>query len=63
MWGSVRAASSRLALADQRHILPVRLSRGSCSFQFGRTSILFPRLPHLAHTTRQRNQGTPVSAG
>ena len=62
MWGSVRAASSRLAVADQRHILPVRLSRDSCSFQFGRTSILFP-LPHLAHTTRQRNQGTSVSAG
>ena len=34
-----------------------------CSFQFGRTSILLPRLPHLAQTTRGRNDGTSVSAG
>ena len=36
---------------------------GGMSFQFGRTSILLPRLPHLAQTTRERNHGTSVSAG
>ena len=46
-----------------RHTFPVRLSPGGCSFQFGRTSILFPRPPHLAHFTRERNHGTSVSAG
>ena len=45
-----------------RHTFPVRLSPEGCSFQFGRTSILFPRLPHLAHFTRERNHGTSVSA-
>ena len=39
------------------------LGLGGCSFQFGRTSILWPRLPHLAHFTRERNAGTSVSAG
>jgi hypothetical protein len=42
--------------------LPVKLSCGGCSFQFGRTLILFPRLPHLAQTTREGNDGTSVSA-
>ena len=37
--------------------------RVGCSFQFGRTSILFPRLPHLAQTTRERKYGISVSAG
>jgi hypothetical protein len=36
---------------------------GGCSFQIGLTSILFPRLPHLPHFTRERNEGTSVSAG
>jgi len=46
-----------------RRCLPVRLSRGGCSFQFGRTSILFPRLPHLAQTTLLLKYGTSDSAG
>jgi hypothetical protein len=34
-----------------------------CFFQLGRASILLPRPPHLAQTTRERNHGTSVSAG
>jgi hypothetical protein len=36
-----------------RHCFPVRLSLGGCSFQFGRTSILFRLLPHLPHFMEQ----------
>jgi hypothetical protein len=43
--------------------LPVRLSCGGCSFQFGRTSMYRPRAPHLAHTTLLVNDGTAVSSG
>ena len=46
-----------------RHSLPVRLSLGGGSFQFGRTSMWRPRAPHLAHTTLLANDGTSVSAG
>ena len=46
-----------------RHCLPVTLSRGGCSFQFGRTSMCRPRPPHLAHTTLLANHGTSVSPG
>ena len=56
-------ARSMTTSIGHRHTLPVRPSRGGCSFQFGRTSILFPRLPHLPHFTRERNHGTSVSAG
>jgi hypothetical protein len=35
-----------------RHTLPVTLGCADCSFQFGLTSILLFRLPHLAQTTR-----------
>jgi hypothetical protein len=45
----------------QGQSFPVRLSLGGCSFRLGRTSILLPRPPHLAHLTRDRNHGT--SAG
>ena len=34
-----------------------------CSFQFGRTSILLPRPPHLPHFSRLLTHGTSVSAG
>jgi hypothetical protein len=44
------------------HTFPVRLSPVGYSFQFGRTSSLFPRPPHLAQTTRERNHGTSVSS-
>jgi hypothetical protein len=44
------------------HCLPVRLSVGGCSFQFGRTSMWRPRAPHLAHTTLLANQGTSTSS-
>ena len=47
----------------QRHTLPVRLGCVGCSFQLGLTSILFPRLPHLAQTTRDLKYGISVSAG
>jgi hypothetical protein len=48
---------------SHRHCLPVRLACGSCSLQFGLTSILSLRLPHLAQTTRERKYGISVSAG
>jgi hypothetical protein len=50
-------------LLGHRHCFPVRLGCVGCSFHFGRTSILFPRLPHSAQTTRGLNDGTSVSAG
>jgi hypothetical protein len=56
-----RASAQSPVIKRYRHTLPVRLSLGGCSFQFGRTSILLPRPPHLAHTTRERNHGTSVS--
>ena len=46
-----------------RYTLPVKLVCGVCSFQFGRTSILFPRPPHLAQTTRVLKYGISDSAG
>jgi hypothetical protein len=46
-----------------RQTLPTKLCYDGCSFQFGRTSILFPRLPHLAQTTLLLKYGTSVSAG
>ena len=46
-------ASNRTTRFVDLHCLPVRLSLGGCSFQFSLTSILFPRLPHLAQTTRR----------
>ena len=58
-----RAPGSSISRSHQRNTLPVRLWPGGCSFQFGRTSILLPRPPHLAQTTRVRNHGTSVSAG
>ena len=57
---TARSSCAVSSVADQRHTLPVRLSLGGCSFQFGRTSILLPRPPHLAQTTRVRNHGTSV---
>jgi hypothetical protein len=53
--------SNDITLISHRHCLPVRLSVGGCSFQFGRTSM--SRLPHLLHFMRGRNDGTVVSAG
>jgi hypothetical protein len=50
-------------IASHRHSLPTKLGPLGCSFQFGRTPILFPQLPHLARTTRERKDGTSVSAG
>src|SRR4029077_192066 len=47
-------------ITSHRHTLPLRLDWGGCSFQFGRTSILFPRLPHLAQTTWLRKYGISV---
>jgi hypothetical protein len=44
------------------HLPGQALALGGCSFQFGRTSILFPRLPHLAQTTLRLKYGTSVSA-
>jgi len=41
-----------------RQCLPVRLSLGGCSFQFGRTSMWRPRAPHLAHTALLAKLGT-----
>jgi hypothetical protein len=63
--GQARVDMDRIAeaLNAYRHTLPVRLGCVGCSFQFGRTSMLLPRLPHLAQTTRGRNDGTLVSAG
>ena len=57
--GSFYGAKMFGALADdidapaghQRKTLPTKLCCGGCSFQFGRASILFPRLPHLVQTT------------
>jgi hypothetical protein len=48
---------STLGSRVHRQTFPVRLSPAGCSFQFGRTSILFPRLPHFAHFTRERYHG------
>jgi hypothetical protein len=39
-------------IASHRHSLPTRLGPLGCSFQLGRTSILLPRLPHLASKSR-----------
>jgi SnoaL-like polyketide cyclase len=39
------------------------VGRVGCSFQFGRTSILSRRPPHLPQTTLFRKYGTSVSAG
>jgi hypothetical protein len=41
----------------------VRLGRVGRSFHLGRTSILFPWLPHLAQTTWLLKYGNSVSAG
>ena len=38
---------------------PVKLSRGGCSFQFGRASA--PMIPHLVHTMRGPKDGTVIS--
>ena len=58
--GSERDPYQKAMLAG---LLRVSSQRVGCSFQFGRTSILFPRLPHLAQTTRERKYGISVSAG
>ena len=52
--------SAALPKADVTHNAT---SSAAPSFQFGRTSILLPRPPHLPHLTRLLNDGTPVSAG
>jgi hypothetical protein len=48
---------------SHRHCLPVRLSLGGYSFQFGRTSLCRPRAPHLAHTTLLAKDATSSSSG
>jgi len=42
-------------------VLPIRFSRGGCSFQFGRTSKWRPRAQHFAHTILLANDGTSTS--
>ena len=59
------------SLPARHHLSPVSIAKREyqsssvpgASFQFGRTSILLPRDPHLAHFTLDRNQRTGVSPG
>jgi hypothetical protein len=50
-----------LVVVQLRHCTPVRLSRGGCSFQFGRASA--PTIPHPAQTIRGPKAGTAVGPG
>ena len=47
-------------LWDHRHFVPVSVSRGGSSCQFGRASA--PMIPHLEHAMRGPNHGTGVSS-